>query len=186
MSFLRALVPLLVLLAACADNSARFQLDPPASAAQRQARVSTVEVRDVSLPSYAAAQEIVSQQPDGALRDVPDSLWADDPVRGVTLALALALDDRSSATVAAEPWPLADPAQVRVDVRVERMLAAADGTFALAGQMALASPDGVLRERLERFDIRVPLTGTDPAAIADAGGRAISALADRIAQLLAR
>lgn len=181
-----AVAGILIAAAGCADNSARFLIDPPGAAQTIRVRVATVELRDVSLPGYAAALEIAQQEPTGALRNVPESLWADDPVRGVTMALARSLDQTASATVAAEPWPLADPAQARVDVRVDRMLAASAGNFEFSGQYAIASPEGAIRERLQRFDITVPLTGQDPAAIAAATGQAISALAVEIAQTLAR
>lgn len=170
----------------CADNSARFLIDPPGAGSAMRARVATVELRNVSLPGYASALEIAQQQQDGALRNVPKSVWADDPVRGVTMALARSLDQASTATVATEPWPLEEPAQAQVDVRVERMLARADGVFAFAGQYAVASPDGAIRERLTRFDIAVPMPAADPAAIAAASGKAISELAGQIAQTLAR
>lgn len=185
---IRQLLAVLAVLSAtgCADDSARFLIDPPAAAAELRARVASVEMRNVSLPGYASALEIAQQEPGGALRNVPKSVWADDPVRGVTMALARSLDEASTATVAAEPWPLDEPAQAQVDVRVERMLARADGVFAFAGQYAVASRDGVIRERLQRFDITVPMTGADPAAIAAASGKAISELAVLIARTLAR
>lgn len=173
-------------LAGCAENSARFLIDPPAAEAPVRVRVSTVELRDVSLPSYAAALEIAQQEAGGGLRNLPDSLWADDPVRGVTVALARALAAGTTATVAAEPWPLAEPAQAQVSVRVERMLSTVDGQFQLRGQYAVASPDGVIRERLEAFDINVPVAAAEPGAIATANGVALGELARQIARTLAR
>lgn len=170
----------------CTDNSARFLIETPEAAPAVRVRVATVELRNVSLPGYASSLEIARQQPDGTLRNLPKSVWADDPVRGVTLALARSLDEASTATVAAEPWPLDEPAQVQVDVRIERMLARADGVFDFAGQYAVASRDGVIRERLQRFAIERPMTGADPAAIAAASGTAIAALAAEIARTLAR
>lgn len=182
-----ATIALLALgLAGCADNSARFLIDPPPQASALRARVSTVEVLDVSLPAYASAVEIAAQEKGGALRNLDDALWADDPVRGVTTALASSLAAASTATVAPEPWPLAEPAQVRVSVRVERMLAGENGSFQLSGLYAIASPDGVIRERLERFDISVPLAGSAPGDVAAASGAAIADLAARIARSLAR
>ena len=104
-------------------------------------------------------------------------LWADDPVRGVTTALVADLGDRTTATVVAEPWPLTEPAQVRLDVRVSQIFTRADGRFALSGQFAVASPDEVIREFVRRFDIRVPLQGEGSAAIARAQSTAIGELA---------
>ncbi|PPB80222.1 hypothetical protein LV82_02094 [Albidovulum inexpectatum] len=184
------LTPILMsaaILAACGSgNEARYLIDPPAVSAERPARVATVEMRDVSLPAYASAVEISRLEADGALRNLPDSLWADDPVRGVTHALARSLDAASRATVAAEPWPLSDPAQAVVDVRIERLVARADGKLELAAQYAIASPDGLIRERIGRFQTTVEMGGEGPDAIAAAAGQAIAELADRLAEELSR
>jgi hypothetical protein len=178
---------LILLTAACGSgNEARFLIDPPAATAELPVRVSTIELREVSLPAYAAAVEIARQEDTGALRNLPDTLWADDPVRGVTTALALALDRATTAAAAAEPWPLDEPAQARVEVRVERMVAGPDGQFRFAGQYAIASPDGIVRERLRRFDITTPVAAEGAAGIADASGAAISRLAAEIAAELRR
>lgn len=176
-----------LLLAACgADNSARYLVDAPAAEAARTVRVRSIEVRDMVLPAYAAALEIAQQDETGALRNLPDTLWADEPVRGMTAALARSLDLGSSATVAAEPWPLDTPADVQLIVRVERMVAGSDGIFVLSGQYAIAAPDGAVRERLERFDIRVPLAAADAPTIAAATGQAVAAIAADIIGTLAR
>jgi uncharacterized lipoprotein YmbA len=178
---------LILLAAGCGSgNEARFLIDPPAATASVPVRVSTIELREVSLPAYAAAVEIAQQEDTGALRNLPDTLWADDPVRGITTALALALDQTTSATAAAEPWPLDEPAQARIEVRVERMFAAADGQFRFAGQYAIASPDGVIRERVRRLDIAIPIASEGAVGIADASGLAISGLAAEIASELRR
>ena len=173
-------------LGGCAGNSARFLIDPPAPETRIRVPVATVELRAVSLPVYAAALEIAQQDRDGALYNIPDVLWADDPVRGITVALARSLDQASTATAAAEPWPLAEPAQARVEVRVERMLARADDVFEFSGQFAIAAPEGAVRERLVRFDILLPLSARDPQTIAAASGQAISALSVEITKALAR
>ena len=92
---------LVALLAGCgAGNDARYLIDPPAAGARVSVRVGSIEVRDVSLPSYAAAVDIARQEPDGALRNVAGTLWADDPVRGITGALARSLDQATTASVA--------------------------------------------------------------------------------------
>jgi uncharacterized lipoprotein YmbA len=137
-------------------------------------------VRDVSLPAYAAASEIIVEDGTGALRPTAKAIWADDPLRAVTGALARSLDLKSSATVAVEPWPLSDSAAVQVAVRIDQMIARADGTFVLSGQFALSSPIGALRDRLQRFSVVVPMDDTSPASVAAATGRAIDGLADEI------
>ncbi|MCB2116481.1 MAG: membrane integrity-associated transporter subunit PqiC [Rhodobacteraceae bacterium] len=177
---------LALVLAACGDNSARYLIDTPAPAARIPVRVSTIEVLDAKLPAYASALEVPVQSEGGALQNLGGAIWGDDPVRAVTVALSRSLEETTTAKVAAEPWPLSTPAQAVLDLRVERMLARTDGQFELSGQYAIASPDGAVRERLERFDILVPLPSSDAAGISTAAGRAIAKLGEQIARTLAR
>ena len=176
----------LSLTAACGDNNARYLLEPPATDTRVAVRVSTIEVRDVTLPSYAAASEVVQQDSDGALRPLARAVWADDPVRSVTLALTRMLDARSTATAMSEPWPLERYPDARVEVRIDRMVPGADGKFRLSGQYSIASPDSVIRESINGFDISVPLTGDTPGAVAQATGAAVGQLADAILARLRR
>ncbi len=175
-----ALVCALAALAGCGGTETRFLIDPPAATERVPLRVGTIEVREVSLPAYADAAEIAVEAPGGAITPIRSTFWADDPARGVTLVLARLIAERSTATTAAEPWPLDDPADVQLDVRVERMLARADGQFELTGLYAVASRAGVVRESVERFTIRIPLAGTDPASVTAAAGAALDALADSV------
>ncbi len=140
----------------------------------------------MSLPAYAAASEIMVEDADGALRPLKKAIWADESARAVTGALARSLDVKSTSTVSAEPWPLTDGPDVQIEVRVDQIIARADATFVLTGQFALSSPDGVLRDRLQRFAIDVPLENTEPASVAAATGKAIDALADEILTQLRR
>ena len=182
---LRSLALVLALpLAACGTDARYLIAQGPAETGQPDARsrvrVRTIEVRDVSLPAYASATDIVVEQKNGALMPIGNAVWADDPVRGVTGALARALDARATATVAAEPWPLLDPADVQLEVRVDRMIARADGQFEMTGQYAIAAPSGAIREQVRRFAIRTPLQGTTPGAVAQATGLAIDRLAAEV------
>ncbi|WP_323005135.1 PqiC family protein [Pseudorhodobacter sp.] len=181
---LAAAVPLM----SCGDTNARFPIATSAEATVTKARVAvrTIEVRDVSLPAYAAASEIVVEQSGGALSVVPKAIWADDPVRGVTGALSRSLDLRSTASVASEPWPLAEPADVRVEVRIDRMIAKTDGSFELSGQFAIAAPNGAIRESVQRFAVTAPMADSSPAAVAQATGIAIDKLSDEIVKKLRR
>lgn len=181
-----ALMCLTLLIAACGDNKARFIITSADETAETRVRVNSIEVRDVSLPAYASASEIVVEDADGAFRPAKKAIWADDPPRAVTTALARSLDVKSSATVAVEPWPLSDGPEVQLAVRVEQMAARADNTFNLSGQFALSSPTGALRERLQRFDIVVPMQDASPASVAAATGAAIDALAAEIVSSLKR
>lgn len=181
-----SLVCLTLSLAACGDNKARFVIASPESAVETRLSVSSIEVRDVSLPAYASASEIVVEDADGALRPVAKAIWADDQQRAVTAALARSLDLKSTATVAVEPWPLTESPAVQLAVRVDQMTAKADGNFRMSGQFALSSLSGALRERLQRFEIVVPMQDTTPASVASATGRAIDALADEVLGVLRR
>lgn len=181
---LAAALPLM----SCGDNNARFPIATAAEATLTKSRVAvrTIEVRDISLPAYASASEIVVEQDTGALSVVSKAIWADDPVRGVTGALARSLDLRSTATVAAEPWPLAESADVRLEVRIDRMIAKADGQFELSGQFAIAAPNGAIRESLQRFSVSAPMADSSPSAVAQATGAAIDSLAGVIIKKLGR
>ncbi len=180
MKLILAPLALALALSACGDTKSRFLIAPVAPQTEQRLRVASIEVRDVSLPAYAAASEMMVEDASGALRPVKKAIWADDPARGVTGALARTLDMRSTASVAAEPWPLSEPAQMRVEVRVDQMVAHADGNFGMSGQFALTSPSGAVPDRLQRFDIKVPMADTAPATVAQATGAAIDALADQI------
>lgn len=177
---------LITALSACGDNKARFVIPAEDGATETRLRVSSIEVRDVSLPAYAAASEIVVEDSDGSLRPVAKALWADDPQRAITGALARSLDVRSTANVSAEPWPLSEGADVRLEVRVGQMIARADGVFSMTGQFAISSQSGAVADGLQRFSIDVPLTDTSPASVAVATGKAIDALAEQILLRLKR
>jgi len=174
-------------LAACGtSNPARFLPEVAGTAPQQRLRISTIELRDIVLPAYGSAAEILSEGPDGALKALKGAEWADNSAEALTADLARRLDLGGTASVAAEPWPLSEPADVRLEVRIDRITAARDGTFRMSGQFAVASPDLRQREFLERFAISVPLTEATPVGIAAAYGRALDDLSARILRRLAR
>lgn len=173
-------------LAACGGSeSARYLIDAPAGAmSATRVSVRTVELRDVSLPSHASGSDILVRNESGALTALGDAVWADDPERAVTGTLAQLLDERSSATVAAEPWPLLDGPSARLDVRIDKMLANASGVFEITGQAAVSAVDGRPRERVERFSVVVPLADVTATSVTDAQGRALAVLADELIGML--
>jgi uncharacterized lipoprotein YmbA len=185
---LRFAFPALLFLAACGGEGPRDAMDPAplTEGAVKRLRVSTLEVRDVSLPAYAEDSQILLEGKGGALTPVKNAVWADEPVRSTTILLADRLGRASTATVAAEPWPLETPAQAAVHVRVSEMVARETGQFSLRGQFAVSSYDRVIPERIRRFDILVPLADTSPAGIARASGVALGELADTILAELSR
>lgn len=173
-------------LAACSGgDGARYLIDAPAATSSAtRVSVRTVELRNVSLPSHASGSEILVRDETGALRPLGDAVWADDPERAVTGTLAQLLDDRSSATVSAEPWPLFNGPSARLEVRIDKMLANVTGVFEITGQAAVSAVDGRPRERVERFAISAPLTEISAAGVTDAQGRALVALTEELIALL--
>lgn len=170
-------------LAGCSANE-RFYTVPDVSAealAPVSIRYGSVEVVEVSLPDYAERQQIARREGDGAVAAAKDVLWADLPARGMSLELARHLGRISGAQVASEPWPFNDRAQARLEVRVEQMLAEADGSFRLSGQYFVA-PDLGGRGRSGLFDITVPVAGPGPSQIAAARAQAVAELAGQIAR----
>lgn len=189
---------LLALLAAAAlsacggANATRYLVETGAAASAPAApirlRVATIELREVVLPAYGEGSQILAEAPDGGLVPVRGGQWADGSARAITAELARSLDLRSTASVAAEPWPLAEPADIRLEVRIERLIARAGGDFQLGGQYVVASPDGRMREFMERFELTAPIPDetAGPRAIAAAYGQALEQLSGLILTRLAR
>lgn len=178
-------LPILIFLAACSGpEDPRFLIEPAPSSEKIRVLVGSIEVRDVSLPAYAADPEVLAEGEGGALYPVGGSLWADDPVRGFTQALVSDLSARTNATIASEPWPLTEDAHARLDVRVNQVFAQANGQFMLAGQFAVASPDEVIREFVRTFEIEIPIQGEGSGAIAAAQSAAIGELARLVSRSL--
>lgn len=175
----------LLALGACSDGTetARYALNPPAASKQVANRLGTAELREVSLPQYASGQEIAYQTEDGALRSNSKDIWADDPPRAMTLALAREISALSGAVVIAEPWPLSDLPQRRIEVRVEQFLPGADGVVRLSGAYYVTLAAGAGSDLVRRFDLSAPLAGEGPGAIAAAQSQAVAALARQIAEL---
>ncbi|MDB6178147.1 PqiC family protein [Paracoccus sp. Z330] len=172
-------------LSACSnpEKTGRFLIDPPAAQTRVPDRLGTAELKDVSLPEYASDQEVMWQTADGAVRSNPDSLWADNPQRAFSLALARAISDMSGATVVNEPWPLAEPPKREIEVRVTRALAQSNGVYRLTGRYFVSDEGSGGTNHARSFDISVPLASDQPASIAAALSQAIGQLAGQIATL---
>lgn len=177
---------LVVVLAACGGPATRYLVRTSPVSAQVPVKVRSIELRDVTLPAYGEGTQILRENADGGLVPIRGSEWADGSAHAITVELARSLDLRSSATVAAEPWPFFDPAEARIDVRLERVEARADGRFHLSGQFALSSQDGRIRDQIDRFDIVVPMADSEPPQIAAAYGAALDELGKKIIARLAR
>ncbi|WP_226779383.1 PqiC family protein [Oceaniglobus trochenteri] len=173
----------LVALGACANTPTLRYAVPSVTADEKIAvRVGTVEVREVNLPLYASLETITLEGVNGELLTDKNLLWADDPTRGMTQGLADALSTLTRAKVAAEPWPLSDTPDARLEVRFSKALAQADGNYRIAGQYFVSFPTGARRDVAGRFDIAVPYVAGNARAIAAAQGQAITGLARTIAQ----
>ncbi len=173
------------LLAGCAGGTAERYSVPPTQTAERVAiRYGAVEIRDVTLPSYAAGDEITQQSAGGVLTSSTAVLWADAPERAIALELVRHLSTLTGARVASDPWPFEAFPDATLEVRFEQLLAGADGVFRATGQFFVAVEDG--RERSGLFDLSVPLSAaeadTSPATIAAARGQIILDLAEFIAK----
>lgn len=171
-----------VMLAGCAEAPIRYTVPSPIVGETIRIAYRSVEVRDVSLPTYAASDEIHVEGEDGALQSSTSVLWADNPERAVSLALARNLAEVTKAKVANEPWPFESFAQARVEVRIEQMLASKLGVFRLQGQYFVSGSDDA-RERSGLFELSRPYDfEAGPRAIAAARGEVILELAREIAR----
>lgn len=171
-------------LAACGGKSATLHLMEPAAAERTLPdRLGRVEVLNVALPDYAAAPEIAAQAADGTLHSFRHQLWAATPDKTMTRILAEQISEASGATAIAEPWPLSVGPDRRLEVRVDRLFAGADGALHLAGQYFVTPAGGGGRNIVRRFDIAVPLGAGGVDAIAAAQASALQQLAALIAKL---
>lgn len=176
-----ALLAATVLLAACGGTPDARIAVPRGDAGQTQ-RIAydSVALREVSLPTYAASEEIHIAGADGVIKPGDGLLWADEPSRAITLELTRYLAQITGARVASEPWPFLDRASAEVELRIEEMVAHADGTFHLSGQYFVAPENG--RDRARIFALVVPIGGVFSAQdIAAARGAAMQQLAREIA-----
>ena len=154
-------------------------VQPPAISETVRIAFKSVEVKDVSLPSYAAADEISQKSPDGTLI-TSKVLWADAPERAIGLELSRNLARLTKRRVASEPWPFEEDAAATLDVRFADLIAGTDGTYRATGQYFVGVYEG--RERSGIFDLAVaydPKGG--PTAIARARGQLIVDLAKYLA-----
>lgn len=144
----------------------------------------SVEVKDVSLPSYAAADEIAQQAPDGTMVTTK-VLWADAPDRAIGLELSRNLAQLTKARIASEPWPFEEEAAASLVVRFVDLAAGTDGVFRATGQYFVGVYEG--RERSGQFDLNLAYDADGgPAAIAAARGKIISDLSSFLARTALR
>ena len=108
---------LVLALTACGTTD-RFAVDSPQVTEKINIRFSAVEVRDVSLPTYAADDEIHILKSNGTMTSSADQLWADSPERAVALELSENLSRLTGRRIASEPWPFEAYPDARLLVRL--------------------------------------------------------------------
>lgn len=165
------------LMVSCTAAPDRYAVTAPELTERQRISFRSVEIREVSLPAYAASDEITIQDVEGRLISDGAVLWADTPDRAVALELARHLAQITGARIASAPWPFEAFPDARLDVRFETFLAGADGQYRAQGQYFVAVPDGG-RERSGLFDLSVPYAP-------DAGAGAIAAARGQLTQTLA-
>jgi uncharacterized lipoprotein YmbA len=172
------------LLAACGNAGAIRYATPQIPVETRvPVAFASIEVIDVTLPTYAQGEEISLGLAAGGIKRENGLLWADIPARAVTLDLARALGLITGAQVASSPWPFDSRPQARVEVRIEELLPVETGEFRLSGQYFVGAFDGSERGRARSFALSVPwnVEGGGPA-IANARAQATVLLAETIAR----
>lgn len=174
-----AAVAALAILAACGTTD-RIAVKPPVISETVRIGFNSVEVKEVSLPSYAAADELATQAPDGMLL-TSKILWADAPERAISLELSRNLARLTGARIAARPWPFEENASATLDVRFVELVAGTDGRYSATGQYFVGVVEG--RERDGLFDLSVAYDPEGaPASIAQARGQIILDLARFLAR----
>ena len=182
----RLMVLALGALVACSPLADRVALSPMPSSLELRPLVGSAMVRTVSLPTYAAVEEIPVETNSGRILVREDVLWADDPERAVTLILTRTLSDILGADVGPDPWPFVGLPDVSVDVRVERILGSIDGTFSLNGQFFVASEGAQFRDSAHTFEITETMADATLDSIAAAQSAALLQLSEQIARTLGR
>ena len=192
LTFFRAGLAATVLgLAGCSTSLTQVAVPPVTTDLRVRPVVSSLVVRDISLPRYAAGDSLVFAGEGGVINSLPTIVWADTPERGLTLNLADTLGRITGARVAAEPWPFSDQPAASVTVRVTQFLGGFNtttGTGALefAGSYAISPVDSGLSDRSGRFDISVPMLDGSPQALAAAQSVALGQLAETLARRIGR
>ncbi len=183
-----ALIPLALIVSACGGPDIRIAV--PTVVTQERVSISyrSVEVRDITLPTYAEAEDIFIETANGTVT-ASENIWADDPRRAATLEFSRALRTITGARVASEPWPFQDYADATVEIRIETFVASVRGEFRVTGQYFVAPERGLGADRAGDFGLVVALStdanGTPslaPASIATARAAAMADLAELIAR----
>jgi len=167
-------------LVACSPPLQRLPLAPVTSQLELRPLVGSVMIRPVTLPTYAAAEEIAFEGSGGLISTNDDILWADDP------ALIRNLKDILDINVGPDPWPFLNLPDVTVEVQVERMIAGSDGIFYLTGQFFVGGDAIDFRDSTHDFNINQTIPDQGLNSITTAQAQALLTLSEEIAQILGR
>ncbi|MFS4436852.1 membrane integrity-associated transporter subunit PqiC [Paracoccaceae bacterium GXU_MW_L88] len=143
-----------------------------------------IEVATVDLPLYAADAEMAVANDSGVVSMSSRNIWADEPPRAITQRLASQLSQRVSAAVAAEPWPMLSRPDLRISVKVDKLVGD-DDSLMFSGQYFVTAANTGTYEGAYNFSYDIPYPnpqGNVYQNIAAAQGAALSDLADDMAQ----
>ena len=138
-------------------------------------------VADLSLPAYADAIEVRPLTGPATLELPKRALWADTPRRAMTRHLAARSTTAWAPASPPSPGPASTAPGLRVEVIVDRMIGALDGSLDFAGQYFIVAPTSGRIVTLERFALTVPPQGEGYPGLMAAHARALDLLADRVA-----
>ncbi len=163
-------------------NPTLLRMTDVSSDLTRKIRAESILLRTVSLPDYAASEDILLETSSGTMDAVPNMAWADLPERSVTLALSRHLGKITGALVGPDPWPMEGLADAMVDIRIEDMFASIDKDYVIRGQYFISGEARKVTARARAFDVVIPFTGETMSAIPDAKAAAILILAEKLAR----
>ncbi|QPH52220.1 PqiC family protein [Pontivivens ytuae] len=184
---MRPLLMTLALLAGCGGApDTLLLLEPAGAVTPLSSPVRSIEVREMSLPYYAEREEVAIRAGDGSVVVSDQVLWADLPSRALTLRVVETLGRvLPEADVAAEPWPLLSPPDLRVEVQVASLIGTPGGALELAGQYFIVSDGRGSVEEAVTFAISEEVRGDSLADVAAAQTRASEKLALLIGESVA-
>lgn len=172
----------MIFLTGCGSSPALVAVNEPTAEGRVWVGVTSLELKEPSLPGYAVADEIPLEAEGGLVNTVEAVLWADKPARAISLELTRHLSSLTRVRIAPTPWPFEGQPDAILDLRFETLLARADGRYQASGQYFVARLDGG-RERSGFFDLSEAIAQPATAqSISQARGRVIKALASLLAR----
>ncbi|MGF1553894.1 MAG: membrane integrity-associated transporter subunit PqiC [Paracoccaceae bacterium] len=178
---------LALLLAACAGSAepTYYLLDPELPPAAGVGEAPPLGLREIALPLYARRTSVAALGDDGAVQLDDGQRWAEEPPRAMSRVLARALAARAGRTVLNEPWPAGATPDTLVSIDVDRFIGRPGGTLTLIGQYRIDPRRDAGEAVIDGFSIEESV-GEGYGALVEAHGRALVALAERIAADLPR